>query len=195
MKTLKCCGCKDRFDATTMLKINNSNFHNYQCAIEYAQAKAAKTRAKQLAKKLKQEKTDHNAAKRKFKANDKGIQTTKTQTIFNKYIRLRDSKDPCISCGRYRTGKYDAGHFKTIGGHSELRFHEDNCHKQCHWNCNIKKSGNIMEYRKRLVKKIGVDRVEWLEGPHKEKKYTLENLKTLQRWFKRKTKRLEAKGG
>jgi hypothetical protein len=33
--------------------------------------------------------------------------------------------------------------------------------------------------------------VEYLEGPHEPKRYTIENLKTLQKWFKRKIKRME----
>ena len=46
-----------------------------------------------------------------------------------------------------------------------LRYHHDNIHLQCE-PCNTAKSGNQLEYRIRLIKKIGVERVEWLEGNH-----------------------------
>jgi len=100
------------------------------------------------------------------------------QTEFNKYIRNRDSKDPCISCNRHHKGQYHAGHYKTVGGHPALRFEEDNCHKQCSV-CNNYKSGNLSEYRSNLLKKIGLDRVEWLEGPHDPVKYSIEDLQKM----------------
>ncbi len=68
------------------------------------------------------------------------------QTGFNKFIRLRDINEPCISCGRYHEGQYHAGHYRTIGSNPELRFNELNVHKQCSA-CNNHKSGNIVEYR------------------------------------------------
>ena len=52
------------------------------------------------------------------------------QPIFNKYIRLRDEKKPCISCGEY-SDKKDAGHFWAVSGYSGLRFDEDNVHGEC----------------------------------------------------------------
>ena len=109
---------------------------------------------------------------------DRSYWMRRCQTEFNKYIRNRDSKDPCISCGRHHTGQYHAGHYKTVGGHPALRFEEDNCHKQCSV-CNNYKSGNLSEYRSNLLKKIGLERVEWLEGPHDPVKYTIEDLQEM----------------
>lgn len=51
------------------------------------------------------------------------------------------------------------------GAMAALRYHHDNIHLQCE-PCNTAKSGNQLEYRIRLIKKIGVERVEWLEGNH-----------------------------
>ena len=109
---------------------------------------------------------------------DRSYWMRRCQTEFNKYIRNRDKKDPCISCGRHHTGQYHAGHYKTVGGHPALRFSEDNCHKQCSV-CNNYKSGNLSEYRSNLLKKIGLERVEWLEGPHEPVKYTIEDLQEM----------------
>ena len=49
------------------------------------------------------------------------------QKVFNEFIRLRDSKLPCISCGTM-TGKMNAGHYRSAGGNPELRFNEMNVH-------------------------------------------------------------------
>jgi len=169
-----------------MLAFNGSRFHNYDCAIEYAKKKSAKD-SKAKAKK---EKQDHAAAKRSLKDNDKSFQVKKTQKIFNYYIRLRDNSNPCISCGRFHSGQYHAGHYRTAGANPELRFDDRNCHKQCS-TCNNHLSGNLVKYRIRLISKYGNKLVDWLEGPHEPKRYTIDNLKTIQKWFKRKTKRLE----
>ena len=150
------------------------------CAIKLAQVGTAKKSAKA-----------HTKAKKELKDNDRSFQLKKTQTIFNRFIRLRDSDLPCISCQRFHEGRYDAGHYLSAGAYPALRFHPLNCHKQCHYNCNINRSGNIAEYRIHLVKKIGLQNLGWLEGPHEPKRYTITNLKTIQKWFKRKTKRME----
>ncbi len=52
------------------------------------------------------------------------------------------------------------------------------------------RSGNIAEYRIRLIKKIGLDKVEWLEGPHEPAKYTIDDLKELIVKYKAKCKEL-----
>ena len=81
-----------------------------------------------------------------------------------------------------------AGHYRTVGAHPELRFEPDNVHKQCNRNCNKAKSGNLTEYRKNLVKKIGLKRVEYLEGPHKAKHYTIEDIKDIKKKYQQLNK-------
>ena len=98
------------------------------------------------------------------------LQLKLAQAEFNKFIRLRDAHLPCISCQRFHEGRYDAGHYLSIGAHPEHRFNEDNCHKQCHWNCNIQQSGNIKNYRIELVKKIGIQKVTKFRGLTKSQK-------------------------
>lgn len=180
--TYKCRGCKDRFKSPCRLIINGGTFHDMNCAVTYAQATSAKLKATK-------EKKAHTKAKRELKNNDRSFQLKKTQGIFNGYIRLRDSDLPCISCRRHHTGQYHAGHYKTVGANPELRFHPDNCHKQCSA-CNNHLSGNIVNFRIGLVGKIGAEGLDFIEGPHPAKKYTIAQLKVLQRWFTRKTKRL-----
>jgi hypothetical protein len=112
------------------------------------------------------------------------------QTAFNAFIRERDSHLPCISCGRFHTGSYDAGHYRSVGSMPALRFNEDNCHRQC-VPCNQHKAGNVVEYRIGLVARIGVDRVAFLEGPHEPAKFTIDDAKAIKAEYKAKLKALQ----
>jgi hypothetical protein len=52
-------------------------------------------------------------------------------------------------------------------------------------------SGNQVEYRKRLIDKIGVERVEWLEeNGATERRYTKEELREIMLTYKNKIKEL-----
>ena len=113
-----------------------------------------------------------------------------TQTAFNAWIRERDVALPCVSCGRDHQGQWHAGHFRSAGGHPELRFEPLNVWKQCA-PCNTHKSGDLVNYRAELVRRIGVVNVEWLEGPHEPQKYTIEELKALTAKYRAMTKELK----
>lgn len=109
------------------------------------------------------------------------------QTAFNKWIRARDEKEPCISCGapppdlsQLHAGR-DAGHYRSTGSASHLRFHPDNCHAQC-VRCNQWGAGRAVDYRLGLCRRIGVERVEALEAsntPHKWERDELIAIKAL----------------
>lgn len=115
------------------------------------------------------------------------------QIIFNKYIRLRDKEENCISCGKHINGVRHASHYLSAGGHSAIRFNEDNIWVSC-YKCNVMLSGNQVEYRKALIKKIGIERVEWLEEHgSKIKKWTKEELREIMQKYKLKCKELENK--
>ena len=127
---------------------------------------------------------------RKEKLKSRADHLKDTQIAFNAWVRERDAELPCISCGRYHQGKYDAGHYRTVGSNPALRFEPLNCHRQCS-PCNTHKSGDIVNYRIELVKRIGADKVNWLEGPHDPKRYTIEDLKTIKADYQAKTKELK----
>lgn len=116
-----------------------------------------------------------------------------TQKIFNKFIRLRDDELPCISCGEHRN-TYDAGHYRSVGAAPQLRFNEDNCHKQC-VHCNQHKSGNAIEYRIGLVKRIGAERVEALECNNQTVKWTAEEARAIKVHYQDKIKQLRIQKG
>lgn len=95
------------------------------------------------------------------------------QSAFNEYILTRDAEAPCISCGRFHDGKYDAGHYRTRGASPATRYDESNCHKKC-VPCNQHLSGNIENYTPNLIKKIGQAAFDLLMRPHELKKWTRE---------------------
>lgn len=146
------------------------------CSADCGLILARQAQEKARAAKAKLERQAHREAKEKIKS--RGDHLKEAQSAFNEWVRLRDASQPCISCGRYHSGKYDAGHYRTVGGNPALRFEPLNCHKQC-VPCNQHKSGNVIEYRINLVKRIGKDKVEWLEGPHEPKHYSIDQIKTI----------------
>lgn len=178
-KETKCkvCGCYFVKTISSTQKVCSP-----KCAIALSKEQARKKKEK-----------EERAAKRERKAKLKGRSEwlKDAQSVFNKFIRLRDKNEPCISCGKHHKGQYHAGHYRSVGACPELRFCELNVHKQCA-PCNDHKSGNIIEYRINLVKKIGVDKVEWLERQdHDPKKYTIEDCKEIIKYYKAKIKELE----
>lgn len=94
----------------------------------------------------------------------------KTQKVFNAYIRKRDEDLPCISCGLHKEN-YDAGHYVPQKQSSFLRFHEWNVNKECKA-CNGFDEFHLIGYRKRLIEKIGIQAVKYLEA----------NQRTLKKW-------------
>lgn len=93
----------------------------------------------------------------------------KAISVFNASIRKRDKGKPCISCGDFT--ELQAGHYYSAGHHTNLRFNTDNVHGQCK-RCNYFLSGNLTEYRKNLIEKIGIKAVETLDLLSKIKSYT-----------------------
>jgi len=174
----KCCGCKERFPSDSMIRLPVGYFHSVDCSIQYANKKTA-VKSKKV----------HAKQKRDFYAKDKPFRAKAAQKAFNAFIRARDTGQPCISCQRHHSGQYHAGHYKTAGGNPELKFEELNCHLQCS-PCNNHLSGNIGEYRKNLIIKIGLSNVEWLEGPHELKRYSAQDYKEIETEYKEKMKSL-----
>ncbi|WP_321354584.1 recombination protein NinG [Pseudomonas extremaustralis] len=127
---------------------------------------------------------------RKEKLKSRADHARDTQKAFNEWVRLRDADLPCVSCGRHHDGQYHAGHYRTVAANPEIRFEPLNVHKQCA-PCNNHKSGDIVNYRIELVKRIGAEAVEWLEGPHEAKKYTIEELKAMTAEYRAKTRELK----
>ena len=182
----KCRTCGTRYEPVRPLQTACST----ACAIEQARASRAKKEAK-----------EDRAKREKLKTRAQWLK--EAQAMFNRYIRARDAERTCICCGRtggneawVPGGTWDAGHYLSVGSHPELRFNENNCHKQLKL-CNAgagKYSGKNhtvnQSYRIRLIAKIGLEAVEELEGPHEPKKYTIDDLKAIKQEYTRKLREL-----
>lgn len=174
-KQCKVCG-NEFYPRTTLQKVCN-----IKCAIVLAHDRQEK-KEQQARRKWKQE------TRKRLKTKSQWLK--ETQVVFNKYIRLRDLLQPCISCGRNHSGQIHAGHYRSVGACPELRFDEDNVHAQCA-PCNNHLSGNIVEYRINLEKKIGKERLAKLEGPHEAKHYTIEEIQEIKQQYKLKIQKLQ----
>ncbi len=120
------------------------------------------------------------------------------QREFNHFVRVRDAQKPCICCGRTRNDKdlltgsrWDAGHYRSTGSASHLRFNEDNCHRQLVY-CNRHGAGRAVDYRIGLIARIGQERVEALESDNRVHKWQADELRAIRATYKRKLKELEA---
>jgi hypothetical protein len=121
---------------------------------------------------------------------------------FGRYIRERDHADTCICCDgvpdaltaatlAVKGHLWDAGHWRSKGAADHLRYNEDNCHKQL-VSCNRDKSGNSVAYRVRLIKKIGIERVEALENDNRTVKWDRDELVQIRRTYLAKWKAARA---
>lgn len=148
-------------------------------------------------KKVRADKALEKAADRERK---KALETVRSvmptaQRWFNKFIRLRDHDQPCISCGKppggngFHEGR-DAGHYRSVGSAAHLRFHEDNVHAQC-VKCNQYGAGKAVDYRIGLLRRVGLERVEALEANNETHKWTLEEVRGIAETYKAKCKELE----
>jgi len=113
----------------------------------------------------------------------------KTERACNAYIRARDP-DICISCGVTYSSAWQAGHYIAVGANATLRFNEFNINKQC-IQCNMFEASNATNYRIGLIEKIGLEKVEWLEGWHDTVKMTRAACEEIEAYYKTKLKELK----
>lgn len=176
----KCRYCKEYFSVSDGIQVPLGFFCSRDHAAKHGLEKAKTAKQKQNKRELKEyrEKTKHV---RDWKR--------EAQAAFNAYIRYRDRNSSCISCGNRCDTKFggaiDAGHYRSRGAASHLAFHQHNCHAQC-VRCNRYLSGNIVEYRKILIERIGLDKVEALENNNDIVKHDIEYYKRIKSIFTRK---------
>jgi len=207
-KLRKCAHCKDRKPVDKGIITPISFFCSHDHAIEYAKAKQDKARERQSKKanadRVKAQKLDRaQNRKRKEALKTAGDYIKEAQASVNRYIRERDRFDGCISCGKSRQdvessqgwmvgGCWDAGHFRSRGAAGHLRFNTYNNNKQCK-SCNggsgkfAKKAVTVAEkYRNKLIKKIGLEKVERLECDNQPRKFTIDYLKRVKTIFNKR---------
>ena len=176
----KCRSCRSTFTPVRSMQV--------VCSPLCAQSYAAKVAAQKAARANRAERKSMREAIEKAKT--RGTHLNELQTAFNAWIRVRDAGLPCISCGRHHQGQLHAGHYRSVGSEPALRFEADNCHLQCA-PCNTYLSGNLIRYRINLIKKIGLDRVEWLEGHHEPKKYPIQDIVEMKLFYRAEVRRMK----
>lgn len=161
-----------------------------ECGVAYGMKVAAKTR---------------KAAEREVRQQTrKQLDALKTipmlhneaRTAVHLFVRLRDEGKSCISCDtilikRGATGgDYDAGHFRSVGSSSHLRYDADrNIFGQCKY-CNDRLAGNHSAYRVRLIARIGLQQVESVEADQTLVKWTKDALREIKALYTLKAKEL-----
>jgi len=165
----RCKHCKDKFEP---IRFN----HKYCLKDECIKAFVEEVKTKQW-------KETKTRMKQDLKTTQDWLK--EAQAIFNRSIRLRDEGKLCISCNTIPKKK-NAGHYYSQGGHSNVRFDEDNVHLQCE-HCNTYLSGNLLNYQIGIEKRIGAAKLIELQGrAHVEKKWTVEELKNIIKKYKEK---------
>lgn len=183
VKVKKCRTCNRPFTPrlTTQVCCQTS------CAIRYAQTNGEKRQSAAMKRAAMAERRE---ALERLKPISKLLR--EAQYDFNRYIRERDYDLGCISCHMPANydGQWQAGHYRTTKAAPQLRFSEVNVHKQCA-QCNGVKSGNIIEFRKGLLAKLGVEIVEQIENDNATRKWLREELALLRLEYKRKWRALK----
>lgn len=189
-KRCKNVACREWFHPT----FQNQTWCSPECGTVIALAKRAQDRHKAIQEAERRRKDEAQQEKRFIKIRKLAVKPLsyfhkQAQSAFNEFIRTRDAGQPCISCGRNTGAKMNAGHYRTVGASKETRYDESNCHLQCE-HCNSYLSGNIGEYKPRLIDKIGQAAFDRLMGPHELKRWTREELQELAADYRQKTREL-----
>ena len=176
----RCRKCSSLFVPTRPLQVVCSP----ACALAWAQTLAGQ----------KAEKRARSIAKREARAKleTPAMAARKAQTVVNRWIRLMDRGMPCVSCGRPDDGSHQrhASHYRPVGSNPALRFEPENIHASCAA-CNSHRSGNLTAYRIELIRRIGIERVEWLESHHDLPHRTVADFRAIEADFRKRIRALE----
>ncbi|MFJ3114914.1 recombination protein NinG [Pseudomonas protegens] len=179
----RCPSCRVMF---TPVRASQAVCGEIECAIAHGQSEKGQASARKALADI--ERREIKVRKERLKSRADHLR--EAQAVFNEWVRLRDADLPCVSCGRHHDGQYHAGHYRTVGANPEIRFEPLNVWKQCA-PCNTHLSGNLVNYRLSLLQRIGAEQLEWLEGPHPARKYTIEEIKAIKADYREKIKELK----
>lgn len=168
---------------------------SYPCAKAWVDARNAKLKAQKKKQEAKIERQITKERKEALKTRRDWI--NEAQIAFNAYIRERDKDQLCICCGKGLTqdavgGGYDCGHYRSTGSAPHLRYNEDNAHGQRKV-CNRYGAGRAVDYRIGLIRRIGLERVEALEADNEPQKWSIDELKAIRDYYRKKLKELKTK--
>ena len=196
------CGSELNYSENNGLKTYNSKYGLglYCCYTNWLSSsfegkkliqKATVTGKNKIEKKAKTEKFHKD---RKWKKENKSLRALQNDArrVFQKYIRLRDDKKTCISCGTIYAREWDGGHYLKAETYTGAIFDEVNVNKQCD-SCNRFKDGNLIEYRKGLINRYSESitlELERTSNYNRDYKYTRQELLGLENFYKFKIKNI-----
>lgn len=186
LKPKRCRSCRATFTPARSMQV--------VCSPQCAQSYAAKVAAQKAARANRAERK--SLAERKAKLKTRREFIAEAQAVVNRVARLRDTLagHGCISCGARPDARFggamDAGHFRSVGSAAHMRFFLPNISAQCK-KCNRDLGGSHTNYRKGLVERIGIERVEEIESMQWTAKWSVEYLQRLKKVMNKKARRLE----
>lgn len=180
----KCRACPTRFVPTRPLQV--------ACCPDCAQTLARRNREKAEKRAATTERQKTRAALEALKTIPQLI--AEADRAFCAWVRARDAGLPCICCGEAAKsssltgGEWDAGHYRSRGAASHLRYHPDNASAQ-RKRCN-RRAFDVASYRANLIARIGLERVEALEQDNRTHKWTRDELREIRDTYRRKLREL-----
>jgi hypothetical protein len=133
------------------------------------------------------------------KRKQKSLPKLKKQALdlYSELIKLKafnEGKLRCYTCDTPLTlnsSNTQLGHYLSRGAYPGLTFHPDNSRIQ-DIRCNVWLHGNTIEFRERLIKEIGLERVERLEfNRHVQVKWTRGEFENMIKVFSEQIKELK----
>lgn len=182
----KCTGCKTYFKPDR--EFGPVAWCSESCMREIARkaAERARKQGEQTLRKARRE------AKERLKTRRDWLR--ECQVAFNGYIRARDEGLPCASCGSRPVqklgGTMDCSHYRSVGSAPHMRFNVFNAAAAC-VKCNRELSGNVVELRKGLIARWGVEKVEQVEQDQTIRKWDIEYLQRFKRIFYKRTRHIK----
>lgn len=182
----KCKNCKNPFEPrfSTLERFCWELECKYMEAMEKV-SKIKSMRVKNQKKELKKKKEALETIKEMMK---------RVQKVVNLYVRTRDAGKECCSCDTILRGKFDAGHFWNSNNFKNVTFDaERNVSGQC-VKCNRWEHGSLLQYREKLIKRIGPEKYNQLEEDARvTRRFTKSELQETLDEYKVKLKKLKSK--
>jgi len=192
----RCKQCKKYFPVDSMVTLPGGNF----CTMDHALDFANEAKQRQQEKDRADREDFHrriDAGEFEKSAGEKGRShyVEKLENLVRQWVlNVRDVGAPCCTCGvPYKSIKFDAGHYRTVGAVPELRLELTNIHAQCHI-CNSHASGRRDAYNLFIKQKYGQDHYDWLNGPHPELRDQYPHIDDLKKEIRRYRKLLREAG-
>jgi len=189
LQSRRCRNCRKKADGPGAFVSPIVAFCSYECLSAWNQTKAAKKQRLVAERKVIRDQKDRLKKLSQWRK--------EAQASFNRYVRVRDSNKPCISCGielgkDSLGGTADASHYRARGSAPQHRFNLLNVWSSCK-RCNRYLSGNLGPYRVELINMIGMDRVEALENDNATKRHIndVEYLRRIKRIFNKRARLYE----